>query len=77
MGSVKIEVRSHAGVRGDERPLSFECYGERVEVVQILRMWIEQRQTGEGIRRYFRVRGSDGFLHTLYFDEREQCWFLG
>lgn len=72
----RVEVISYAGHKGEEIPRSFIIDGENVEVLEILRMWLEEGYESRERRRFFRVRGSDGYLHTLYFDEKSREWFL-
>ncbi|MDA8433480.1 MAG: hypothetical protein M0Z60_11045 [Nitrospiraceae bacterium] len=76
MAGRKIEVSCYAGYKGDERPRSFLPDGERVEVVSIIYEWIEERVEDRTRKRFFRVRGSDGFEHLLYYDEETTSWFL-
>ncbi len=50
--------------------------GVRVEVVSVMRSWIEEELEDRGRKRFFKIRGNDGFLYTLYYDEKKLEWFL-
>jgi len=39
-------------------------------------MWTEESLQDRGRRRFFKVRGGDGFTYTLYYDEGRSEWFL-
>ncbi len=75
MPEEKIEVIAYSGARGEETPRSFVFRGDHVEVNQVLDMWIE-----EGLersrKRFFRLKGSDGYVHKIYFDEAALEWFI-
>ncbi|SPQ01961.1 hypothetical protein NBG4_810004 [Candidatus Sulfobium mesophilum] len=47
-----------------------------MEVSSVIRSWIEELLHEEGRRRFFEVRGSDGYIYTLYYDEMKSEWFL-
>jgi hypothetical protein len=72
----KVKVSSYSGYKGDETPRSFIIEGESVEILEVLRMWVEERHGSRERRRFFRVRGSDGYLYTLGLDEKSMEWFL-
>jgi hypothetical protein len=74
MSGKKIEVSSYAGHRGEERPLSFVFEGERIEVLSVVRKWIEENSVDRRRKRFFMVSGSDGYTHTLYQDEETLDW---
>ena len=76
MSDEKIEVVAYSGYRGEEGPRSFILNNEKIEVIQILRIWIEERIEDETRRRFFEVKGSDGYTHKIYYDERIMEWFL-
>jgi hypothetical protein len=38
-------------------------------------MWIEKGQKDRVSRRFFKVKGSDGYVHKIYSDERTKGWF--
>lgn len=76
MSDEKIEVVAYSGYRGEEGPRSFILHDEKIEVIQILRMWIEERLKNGSRRRFFDVKGSDGYRYKIYYDEKEKEWFL-
>jgi hypothetical protein len=75
MTSGKIEVITYSGYKGEERPKSFVLDDNKIEVIEILKMWIEE-DAGRVRKRFFRLKGSDGYIHTLYYDEKLMNWFL-
>lgn len=77
MTEEKIEVKAYAGSRGEEIPRSFQLHNESIEVVSIIARWLEESITGRKRKRFFKVQGSDGYVHTVYYDETEKAWFLG
>lgn len=76
MPAEKIEVIAYSGSRSEELPKSFILYGERIEVIGILDMWIEEEFKGMLRKRFFKVRGSDGYTHKIYCDEMTMEWFI-
>ncbi|MDI6890944.1 MAG: hypothetical protein QMC83_08430 [Thermodesulfovibrionales bacterium] len=70
-----IDVITYSGYRGEERPMAFFLYGEKIEVVEIIDMWIEEGLEDMARRRFFQVKGSDGYMHKIYNDERATEWF--
>jgi len=76
MSDEKIEVVAYSGYRGEECPRSFILHKEKIEVIQILRMWIEERLEDKTRRRFFEVKGSDGYRYKIYYDEKVKDWFL-
>lgn len=77
MPDEKIELIAYWGFRAEEMPRSFILRDEKVEVVSILARWIEEGITGRRRKRFFKVQGRDGYIHTVYYDETEKAWFLG
>ena len=71
----QIDVISYSGSKGDERPVAFNLRGRCIEVVDILDHWIEEGFGDKVRKRYFRVRGSDGKTHRIYFDENILKWY--
>lgn len=75
MRTEKIDVMSYAGRKGDERPLTFILRGLRIDVGEILDQWIEEGFKDRVRKRYFRVKGSDGNTHRIYYDEHLREWY--
>jgi hypothetical protein len=65
---VGTSVRCRSGYRADERPLSFDLHGKRLEIRRLLRSWIEPNC------RYFKVLAEDGRSYLLRVDERDDRW---
>jgi len=76
MSNEKIVVTAYSGYRGEEVPRSFVFGREKIEVLEILDRWAEENLGTRGRRRFFKIRGSDGYVHKLYYDEDEKAWFL-
>ncbi len=76
MADRRIDVVCYAGFRGEESPRSFLLGEERIEVASITKEWVEESAADRTRRRFFRVKGSDGFIYTLYYDEGVSAWFL-
>jgi len=72
----KIKVIAYSGHKGEESPRAFFIDGEKIEIVEVLKMWIEERLENKGRKRFFKVKGSDGHTHTLFYDEEASDWFL-
>lgn len=72
----KIDVISYSGYRAEEIPQSFRIDNEKIDVITIIKSWLEEVTQEQGIRRFFRVKGSDGYIHVMYFDENSGEWFL-
>jgi hypothetical protein len=70
-------MNAYSGSRGEEIPRSFTLHDEKVEIVAILARWIEEGTEERRRRRVYQVKGSDGYTHRVYYDEREKAWFLG
>jgi hypothetical protein len=76
MADPRIDMGSYSGQKGEESPRVFFVHGEKITVMNIIRMWIEEEAAqGRGRKRFFSVDGSDGFMHTLYYDEQADGWF--
>ncbi len=75
MADNKIDVSSYAGYQGEESPRVFFVHGEKITVVKILEMWIEEEGPERKQKRYFLLKGSDGFIHKLYYDLTDVAWY--
>jgi hypothetical protein len=71
----EIDVISYSGTKGDERPLTFNRRGLRIDVLEILEHWVEEGFDDKVRKRYFRVKGSDGNTHRIYFNENILKWY--
>jgi hypothetical protein len=70
----RIDVITYAGRQGDERPETFILRGLRIDVVEIIERWIEEGSEDRVRKRYFKVKGSDGNTHRIYYDEDDLEW---
>ena len=77
----QIEVESYSGYRLAEKPKNFTWRGEKYEILEIKRQWIEERE-GER-RRYFEILTSplhretrDVEIHLISYDEKTAQWFI-
>ena len=75
MSDNRIDVITYAGYRGEETPRSILIHHEKIDVVSILNMWIEEGIEDRTRKRVFKVKGSDGKTHKIYYDEKEMEWF--
>ena len=75
MAESKIDVMSYDGYKGEESPRIFYTHGEKITVMDVLEMWIEEEETGRKRKRFFLLQGSDGFVHKVYRDSETSQWF--
>ena len=75
MTDERIRVMSYSGRRAEETPRAFFLDKNRIEITEVLDTWIEEGLSDGTRRRFFKVRGSDGFIHKLYVDERTNEWY--
>jgi len=71
----KIEVIAYSGDRSEEAPRTIILHDERIEVAGVLNRWIEERFEDRARKRFFKVKGSDGNMHKIYYDEKIMEWF--
>jgi hypothetical protein len=76
MTDKKIQVTAYAGYRGEESPRSFILNDKKIDVIKILNMWIEEDIRSKSRKRFFKVKGSDGYAYRIYYDEKKNEWFL-
>ena len=76
MPNKRITVIAYSGYRNDESPRAFILSDDKVAVQETLDRWFEEDLTGKSRRRHFTVKGSDGYIHKLYYDEKQEEWFL-
>jgi len=71
----RIEVIAYSGYRGEEIPRTIFFQSERIEVIEVLKQWIQERSDNREIKRFYQLKGSDGNLHMIYYDEKIMEWF--
>jgi hypothetical protein len=71
----RIKVIAYSGYRGEETPRTILLHGERIEVSEILSQWIEENSEDRSRKRFYQIKGSDGTLHRIYYDEKAMAWF--
>jgi hypothetical protein len=75
MSYKNIRVIAHSGYRGDETPRAFFINDEKIPVVEILDMWIEEGLSDKTRKRFFIVKGNDKQKYEIYNDEKTLEWF--
>jgi hypothetical protein len=75
MSEEKIHVTAYSGYRGEETPRDFTLDGRRIEVVEIQERWIEEGIGDTTTKRFFKVKGSDGRIHKIFYDEERKEWY--
>lgn len=76
MPDERIRVIAYSGSRGEETPRSFVFQGMEIKVSEILSMWIEEGLEYRVRKRFFHVKGIDGYEYKIYYDEKVKEWFL-
>jgi hypothetical protein len=71
----KIEVIAYSGYRGEETPRTILFRGERIEIVEILKRWMDESSEDRSRRRFFEIKGSDRAVRLIYYDEKVMEWF--
>lgn len=72
----KVEVTAYAGYRSGERPSSFVLQGEKIVVAEIISRWVEEAAEDKQQKRFFKVKGDDGFTYLLSYMEQTGEWHL-
>ena len=75
MSERRIKVTAYSGHRGEESPWAFIENGEKIEVLEILDRWIEEKVGDRSTKRFFKVKGNDASVHKIYYDEKVKQWF--
>jgi len=75
MSEEKVRVTAYSGNRGEETPRALVLGGKRIEVVEIQESWIEEGVGDRRTRRFFKVKGSDGGIHKIFYDEKTAEWY--
>ena len=76
MPEERVRVIAYSGSRGEETPKKFFLHGKQIEVVEILSRWIEEGSVSRATKRFFRVKGSEGPIYKIYYDDEKLEWFL-
>ena len=56
--------------------MTFVLNGERIEVAAILSTWLEEDILNRLRKRFFEIKGSNGRMYKIYYDEKTKEWFL-
>lgn len=67
---MEIQVSCYAGYKGEQTPQSITIGNRRVDVTEILDMWLAPDH------RYFKFKGSDDGLYIIRHDSNQQLWQL-
>jgi hypothetical protein len=70
----KIRVTAYSGHKGEETPRAFVLGGKRIEVVEIQESWVEEKIGDRTTKRFFKVKGSDGGIYKIFYDEKTAEW---
>ena len=71
----KIEVIAYSGYRGEETPRIISLRGQRIEVIEILKRWIEEESDDRTTKRFYEIKGNDGVVRRIYYNEKTMEWF--
>jgi len=75
MSDQRIEVIAYSGYRGEEIPRMMILHNERIGVAEILSSWMEEELQDKTRKRFFKIKGSDGKLYKIYYNEKVMEWF--
>jgi hypothetical protein len=75
MADEKIRVMSYSGYRDEEMPRAFFRDDRKIDTIDVLEAWREEGLNDKARLRFFKVRGSDGFIHKIYLDEKTNEWY--
>lgn len=75
MSIERIEVIAYSGYQGEETPRTMILHDEKIEVVRIVSTWIEEGLEDRARKRFFKIEGSDGAIHKIFYDEKRVEWF--
>ncbi len=71
----KIEIIAYSGYRGEETPRIVFLRGKRIEVIEILKQWIDERSDDRTTKRFYEIKGDDGVVRRIYYNEKSMEWF--
>lgn len=75
MSEEKIRVMAYSGYRGEETPRAFMLDDRRTEVAEIQERWTEEGMGDRSTKRFFKVKGSDGGIYKIFYDEKTAEWY--
>jgi hypothetical protein len=75
MSYENIKVIAYSGYRGAESPRAFFINDEKITVVEITDMWIEESLSNRIRKRFFIVKTNDDRRYKIYIDEKTLEWF--
>ncbi len=76
MTTERIKVVAYSGYQGEETPRSFILQDKEIKISEILSMWIEESLEDKVRKRFFKLKGIDGYGYKIYYDEEAKEWFL-
>ncbi len=76
MTTERIKVVAYSGYQGEETPRSFVLQDKEIKISKILSVWIEESLEDKVRKRFFKVKGIDGYGYKIYYDEEAKEWFL-
>ncbi len=77
MSEERIKVIAYSGHRGEETPRIILSHQKKIEVVEILSRWNEENIEDRARRRFFVLKGNDGAIHKIFYDEKTMEWYEG
>jgi hypothetical protein len=75
MSEQRIKVIAYSGYRGEETPKTIFLHGTRIEIIEILNQWIEEGLDDKATKRFYQIKGNDGLVRRIYYDEKTMEWF--
>jgi hypothetical protein len=76
MNRRKVKVTAYEGYRSGEQPRSFVLEGKKIAFSEIVSQWVGESVEDKQQRRFFKVKGDDGFIYLLSYDEQTGEWYL-
>jgi hypothetical protein len=74
MSYENIKVIAYSGYQGNESPRAFSINDEKITVVEIVDMWIEESLSNRMRKRFFIVKTNDDQKYKIYIDEKTLEW---
>ena len=71
----KVKVVAYSGYRGEETPRTILLHGTSIEVTEILNQWIEETLDDRTTKRFYQIKGDDGVVRRIYYNEKTMEWF--